>query len=75
MTKTTIKEYGGFVFNDNTDEYELLFVTQFSELLAKNRALEKAIELNRMGENYNEEDYFVKFRYVEVLTGEWEEFE
>ena len=68
-------EYAGFVRNRKTGEYDKLYHTTFSVLLAKNRAIENAgMENEYSGADYDVDDVIVKQREI-VLTatyGEWE---
>lgn len=70
-------QYGGFVRNLKTGEYERLFLTEFSALLAWRRALEKAKEKNRYSgkEIYDVEDIQIRKRSCHTTTvlGEWED--
>lgn len=69
----TIVEYGGFVLNTETNMYDLLFVTEFSILLAKNRAKEKAEEINKYRKQvYDSNSILVKQRQVRMVIGDWE---
>lgn len=62
------KQYGGFARNWKTNEYDCLFVTEFSEKLAYERAREKAAA---NPETYLEDDICVKERTVEISYGKW----
>lgn len=67
-------EYGAFVYDKAHGKYEKLFSTSASALLAKNRAVEKAYELNRfMDRNFDATNVIVRKRTVHVIIGEWSE--
>lgn len=72
-----IIEYGGFVLNTNTDEWECLFVSEISAVLAHNRALEKANECNRLEgySKYDTSDIWVRQRRRATKVGDWESIE
>lgn len=76
---TQSSQYGGFVRNLKTGEYDLLFVTEFSALLTWGRTLEKAKEKNRFSghEIYDVEDIQIRKRSCQTTTvlGEWEDVE
>lgn len=65
-------EYGGFVFNTDTHEWECLFVSEISAPVAHNRALEKAMYLNSFAgrEKYRAHVQVWKRRRV-TGVGEW----
>lgn len=66
-------QYGGFVKNTATGEYECLFVTFCSELLAHNRAKEKAAESNEYSDMYYDvNDIVVRRRTIEYTASDWE---
>lgn len=74
MTETEIvTEYGGFVQNLETAEWECLFVTEISALIAHNRALEKAIFRNESAGRaiYNMTNVWVRQRHCTKMVGEW----
>jgi len=70
-------QYGGFVRNLKTGEYERLFLTEFSALLAWGRTLEKAKEKNRFSgqEVYDVEDIKIRKRSCQTTTvlSDWED--
>lgn len=72
--KTRI-EFGGFVFNRETKEYELLFTTEMSALLAGNRAKESAEIQNQGGAAFDPQSIIVKRREVLVCSGPWEDLD
>ena len=77
MQTEDIIEYGGFVLNTNTNEWECLFISEISAVLAYNRALEKANECNRL-EGYSEydiSDVRVRQRRRVTKVGDWESVE
>lgn len=72
MTYTYV-EHGGFIRNRKTGEYERLFTTQMSGLLAHNRTLEAARNANKdPNYSYDLNDIHVKTRTVTSEYGEWE---
>ncbi len=69
-------QYAGFVKNKNTGEYEKLFTTEISPILAKNRAIERAKERAEYTDvTYDTADVVVKKRPVTVTYGNWENLE
>ena len=65
--------YGGFVKNRDTGEYEKLFETEISPLLAKNRAIEAAKNANRDQNGlYDPEDVQVMQSMVQTFSSDWE---
>ena len=70
----TETEYAGFVKNLDTNEYEMLFSTFISDVLAKNRAIETAKNRNRSSTcaNYDTNDIIVKQRKAVSTWSEWE---
>lgn len=63
-------EYGGFVMNNETSNYDLLFTTFISELLCRNRALERAKQENETNQGrYDLNDILIKTR--KVVTYGW----
>lgn len=69
----TYIEYGGFINNIKSGEYERLFTTQMSELLARNRTIEAARNANQNPDyQYDINDVVVKKRIVKSEYGEWE---
>ena len=70
-TKIT-EEFGGFVKNLDTGEYDLRFRTEISDRLALNRAIEDANVANKyMNGNYDSNDVIIKRRTIEITYGEW----
>lgn len=66
-------QYGGFVKNSSTGQYDCLFTTFCSELLAHGRAREKALENNECaGAFYDINDIVVRRRTIEYTVGSWE---
>ena len=66
-------EYAGFVKNNTSGEYEKLFTTEISPILAKSRAIEHAKErVEYAGVSYDTNDVIIKERQVTVSYGEWE---
>lgn len=74
MKKANHNEYGGFVKNIQTGQYELLFCTEFSELLARNRAIENARAQNELTEKpfFDTTDVIVKTRTAVTIYSDWE---
>lgn len=74
MQTEDILEYGGFVLNTNTNEWECLFVSEISAVLARNRALEKANDCNRFEgySKYDISDAWVRQRRRVTKVGDWE---
>ena len=66
-------EYGAFAKNMITGSTELLFTTEISELLCKNRALEKIREKNAAGMRYDESTLVIRYKNVIVCRGGWED--
>ncbi len=70
----SITEYQCLVRNISTPEktYDELFRTEVSELLAKNRAIEKANTINAQTPNtYDPDDYIVRARTNIITYGVW----
>ena len=73
MTTNYHIEYGGFVKNLNTGEYQCLFVTRFSKLLARERAKERAAFDNSMfPDTFDIKDIIVRSRMCEEKRSGWE---
>ncbi len=69
-------EYGGFARCEETGEEELLFVTEFSELLAKNRAAEAVYTRNVFGDkHFDPESVRAKQRTVFVIKHDWHDMD
>lgn len=67
-----VTQYGGFVKNMVTGEYECLFTTFSCKLLAHNRAKEKAAGNNKfINSHYDINDIVIYQRSVEYTTGDW----
>lgn len=67
-------EYRGICKNKVTNEYEQLFVTSISELLCKNRTIEKANESNRWNSDkyqYDIDTVMVQKRSTIKYTSKW----
>ena len=64
-------EYGAFAQNMLTGSMDLLFTTEISELLCKNRALEKIREKNAAGMNYDESTLVIRYKNVVVCRSGW----
>jgi hypothetical protein len=76
----TVTEYGGFARSSEGD-YKLLFTTEMSELLCRQRTVEEAARINR-GElglgrpiKFDVEDTIVKTRTKETILHPWQELE
>ena len=70
----SITEYQCLVRNISTPEktYDELFRTEISELLAKNRAIEKANAINAQTPNtYDPDDYIIRTRTNLITYGVW----
>ena len=71
---TSYTEYGGFVKNLDTEQYEQMFVTSCSESLCIGRAKEEAENYNRYyGKNYDTNDIVVRKRKCILEIADWEE--
>ena len=68
-------EFGGFVWNRETKEYELVFKTEMSALLARNRAKESAEFQNQGGAAFDTQSIIVKKREVLVCPSPWEDID
>lgn len=69
---TQQSQYGGFVKNKSTGEYEPLFTTYMSDILAKNRAIEMAKAKNvHQEEQYDINDIIIKVRNVRTIYDNW----
>lgn len=70
-------QYGGFVFNMVTNTYDMLFITEMSALLARNRAIGHALYRNETvgKEVYNINDVIVKERAVAEIFSPWSDME
>ena len=64
------QQYAGCVWNRKTNQYDMLFVTEFSHLLADERAVEKAAMLPDV---YDISDRKIKSRTVTTIAHNWEE--
>ncbi len=64
------QQYAGCVWNRKTNQYDMLFVTEFSHLLADERAVEKAAILPDV---YDISDRKIKSRTVTTIAHNWEE--
>lgn len=76
-TEREIKIYAGFVKDNNTGNYKNLFMTEWSAILAHNRAQEKAEEYNRYaGLSFDVNDIIVKHCTGVVKTeySDWEDY-
>ena len=74
MYRETTTQFAGFVKNKKTGEYDQLFLTEISELLAKNRTIEHAKEYNEYIEDeYDIADVIIKQRVITLSYGDWEE--
>lgn len=68
-------QYGGFVFNTETGEEELLFTTYFSAILCEHRAVEEANNRNNRkahcGKVYDTARVTVRCRKIESAVNPW----
>ena len=65
-------EYRASVFDREQGCYEQLFVTQHTPLLAKNRAIERAVEFNRYwNRNFDTQKVLVEKRTVRITREKW----
>lgn len=64
------QQYAGCVWNRKTNQYDMIFVTEFSHLLADERAVEKATMLPDV---YDISDRKIKSRTVTTIAHNWEE--
>ena len=77
-SETTIEtstEYGGYVKNNTTGDYDMLFIGECSACLAYGRAKEKAENRNNYSySDYDTSDIIVKRRDMVITTiySEWE---
>jgi hypothetical protein len=78
--RQTVTEYGGFAKNSE-GEYQLLFVTEISESLCRNRTTEEAKRINSaelgMGRSikFDPRDIVIKSREKETILHSWQELE
>ncbi|MCC2253580.1 hypothetical protein LKD70_03865 [Ruminococcus sp. CLA-AA-H200] len=69
-------EFGGFVTDRKTGKKELVFVTQFSELLCRERTKETAMKSNQYANtDYDLATLQVRYRKVEEYVGSWKDNE
>lgn len=86
--QTTSREYAGLVWNNRKQQSEILFHTECSALLARNRAIEKARERNEWAREdaakqakgeiddtpvYDLDRVSIKSREVVTSYGEWQD--
>jgi hypothetical protein len=76
----TVTEYGGFAKNSE-GEYQLLFATEMSELLCRQRTTEEAEHINRVAHElgrpikFDPRDIVIKSREKETILHPWQELE
>ncbi len=71
QTPQTVTQYAGCIKNKHTKKYEILSIVPFSQLLAKNRAVEKAILHNNYEDKYDINDIVIKERTATTKFSKW----